>query len=183
MIHRGLIVMPWPDGALWQNRRVHWTKRNSATKKARNMAAWQAVEAGLHLHRDTCPRLVFLFHPPDRRARDMQNMPATQKAAIDGIADAMKVDDSKFRCAWPESFSKIEKGGKVVIEVIVGGIMREEILELLRVQDGLTAFEISYLKEWDERQTQRVLHQMDDDGDVIMRSGIYRISARALLQK
>jgi hypothetical protein len=47
----------------------------------------------------------------------MQNMPATMKAQIDGIADAMGVDDRRFRCVWPEVFGARVKGGAVLVTV------------------------------------------------------------------
>ena len=48
------------------------------------------------------PRLTFEFHPPPRSRPDCQNLPATQKAAIDGIADALGMDDRLFLCRFPE---------------------------------------------------------------------------------
>jgi len=49
------------------------------------------VEAGGQIH-------VFLdFHPPNRRARDDDNIIAAFKAGRDGLADALKIDDCHFR--------------------------------------------------------------------------------------
>ena len=41
-------------------------------------------------------RLVFEFHPPDRRKRDDDNLKASLKHARDGIADALGIDDNRF---------------------------------------------------------------------------------------
>ncbi|WP_148649262.1 RusA family crossover junction endodeoxyribonuclease [Novosphingobium barchaimii] len=41
--------------------------------------------------------MTVTFYPPDRRHRDDDNMIASFKAARDGIADALGVDDRKFR--------------------------------------------------------------------------------------
>lgn len=40
--------------------------------------------------------LAIEFFPPDRRRRDLDGMFANMKAGIDGIADAMEVDDYRF---------------------------------------------------------------------------------------
>ena len=113
------LVLPWPDKRLAANSRAHWRAKADATKKARTSAHYIALEAGVKT--DASAHLEFYFHPPDRRHRDLQNMPATQKAAIDGIADAMRVDDRHFRVSWPESWGDVKKGGEVVVWVSTGG--------------------------------------------------------------
>jgi crossover junction endodeoxyribonuclease RusA len=112
-----LLRLSWPRRELWQNRRVHWAQRAKAVKAARHEAWSEARRHNVARLETDRPRLVFAFHPPDARHRDMQNMPATQKAAIDGIAQAMGCDDAKFRCVWPEAFAEPVKGGAVLVEV------------------------------------------------------------------
>lgn len=110
-----IIRLPWPSEPLWQNRRVHWSKRSKATKIARHYAAMAAREAGVPYLPDAM--LEFSFYPPPMSRPDLQNMPATMKAYIDGIADAMKVDDRKFNCVWPSKFGERTKGGAVLVHV------------------------------------------------------------------
>lgn len=111
-----VIRLPWPEPALWQNRRVHWSKRSKATKSARK-AAW-ALALEQKVPRIPNAILEFSFHPPTIARRDVQNMPATQKAVIDGIADAMGCDDNGFRVRWPEDFAGVVHGGCVVVKII-----------------------------------------------------------------
>lgn len=66
---------------------------------------------------DPAATLEFQFHPPDRRRRDLSNMPATAKSQIDGIAQAMGCDDEGFRCIWPTAFSEPVKGGCVIVTI------------------------------------------------------------------
>ena len=40
------IRLPWPDAALWQNARVHWAVKGSATRNARANTAWECKAAG-----------------------------------------------------------------------------------------------------------------------------------------
>lgn len=115
------VQLPWPEKALWQNRKVHWSERSKATARARQNAAYEALDAGLK----RMPKgegwehhLSFDFCPPDRRKRDLQNLPATMKGHIDGIADALGVDDGTFKVLWPTEFGTVaDNGGSVLVVV------------------------------------------------------------------
>lgn len=111
--------LSWPSRPLWQNFRAHWAVLARAKRSARNEAFWMAREAAVAT--DPAATLEFQFHPPDARKRDLHNMPATQKAAIDGIAQAMGCDDEGFRCIWPTAFSEPVKGGCVIITIKTKG--------------------------------------------------------------
>ena len=115
--HIALIRLSWPTRPLWQNTRCHWSKRDRATSAHRKEAWTLALEQGVKKIETERPYLTFAFHPPDRRSRDLQNMPATVKAAIDGISDAMGIDDKHFLFRWPMEFSEVVPGGCVMIEV------------------------------------------------------------------
>lgn len=113
------ISISWPAPALWQNRRVHWSKRAASASlyRAEARVTTQCQLGFDYVRTSDSPRLTFRFHPPDKRRRDLQNMPATAKSAIDGIADALGCDDQHFRCVWPETWGEVIKGGKVQIEI------------------------------------------------------------------
>lgn len=111
------ITLPWPAPGLWQNRPTHWATKARSVRKAKHDAHNMAQAAGLKGKTDPQARLVFAFHPDPRSRADLQNMPATMKAYIDGIADCMGVDDRHFRCAFPETWGERRKGGEVVIIV------------------------------------------------------------------
>jgi crossover junction endodeoxyribonuclease RusA len=111
------IDLPWPPKELSCNGgHGHWRPRAEATRRYRADAFWAANEAGV----GEWPKcaLVFTYHPPDRRRRDVQNMPSMMKAAIDGIADAMGCDDRDFRPRFPDRFAEPVTGGLVVVEVL-----------------------------------------------------------------
>lgn len=116
------ITLPWPEPALWENRNAHWWVKADAKKKARSIACMltkSAVRGWLSDVDATGFDLKFAFHLPKRGGRrpDLQNMPATQKAAIDGIADALNVDDGVFRVDYPTEWSEPVKGGRVTVEI------------------------------------------------------------------
>lgn len=108
------LVLPWPDKSLNQNARDRW-----ASIKAKRAARKEAWALALQARVPTDPQAVlrFSYCPPDRRARDVQNMPAMLKAAIDGIADAMGCDDRNFRPQFPDRFGEPCKGGAVIVEI------------------------------------------------------------------
>ena len=60
-------------------------------------------------------RLTFLFCAPDSRRRDLDNMLASMKSAIDGIALALDMDDSKFSLVLARGAPV--KGGQVEITI------------------------------------------------------------------
>ncbi len=99
-----VIILPWPPRALSPNARVHWSRKAAATREYRRVCAWQSVA------QHVSPRLVqpgqrillsTHFVPPSRRRYDRDNLIASIKAAFDGLADAMHVDDHRFDHAAP----------------------------------------------------------------------------------
>ncbi len=61
------------------------------------------------------------FYPPDKRARDQDNMLAAFKAGFDGLADALKVNDKRFRL---HPYVKDEIGGMVRVTITDGPALR-----------------------------------------------------------
>jgi crossover junction endodeoxyribonuclease RusA len=55
--------------------------------------------------------------PPNNNRRDVQNTIAALKAAVDGVADVLGVDDSRWRIVWPVAFSGPVRGGCVLVEI------------------------------------------------------------------
>lgn len=115
------IVLPWPDKRLSPNARGHWAGLHRAKKKARWDAAYIALEAmngqapvvrAAYAGEDPI-RLQVTFYAPDAQRRDMDNMAASLKAAFDGLADALAVDDSRFKPEY--SFGGVEKPGRVEV--------------------------------------------------------------------
>lgn len=109
------VTLGWPDKDLNPNSRVHWTTKAKATKAARNEAGW-AVRRQFHTKPGWTRAAVALeFCPPDERRRDLQNAIGAAKALVDGIADALGIDDSKFECSY--AFGPVVKGGCVNVTI------------------------------------------------------------------
>ncbi len=112
-----LIRISWPPEQLRSNAKVRWRKKVDATKAHRTEAYWAGRERGLHKDPDPNAILSIAYHPPCNRKRDIHNMPTACKALIDGIADAMGVDDNKFDVRWPSKFAEPVKGGCILVHV------------------------------------------------------------------
>lgn len=115
------IVLPWPSKDLSPNARMHWAPKSAAKKKAREDAAVATYAAMMHGARETRQAYAgdhilpvrITFYPPDKRRRDDDNMVGSFKAARDGIADALAVDDRRFRPVYV--FEDSEAPGRVEV--------------------------------------------------------------------
>lgn len=115
------IILPWPDKRLTPNakRRKHWRSYQPAIKADREAAALlTTVALPLALKRAVAASegkiaLTVSFYPPDARRRDDDGMVSAFKHQRDGIADALGVDDHRFRPHY--FFEEPEKPGRVEI--------------------------------------------------------------------
>lgn len=100
-----IITLPWPNLKLTPNakRRKHWRSYQPAIKSDRAagavctclalpLRAKKAIAAT-----DGKIAMVVTFYPPDARRRDDDGMISAFKHLRDGIADALGVDDHRFR--------------------------------------------------------------------------------------
>lgn len=109
------IDLPWPSRDLHPNARVHWARRAKATKKARADAGWAAKEAKAGQIAADALKVKVTFFPPNDRRRDEDGMLANWKAYLDGIADVIGVDDSRWRISIARGPKRT--GGAVCVEV------------------------------------------------------------------
>lgn len=119
------VELPYPPATLNPNARPHWAAKAKAVRDAR-MFAFVLTSNALGLKgtcqlfdRDTgkLPVRVEIAPPDRRKTRDLQNTIAALKAAMDGVQDGLKIDDSNFAIRWPETFSAPVKGGQVILTI------------------------------------------------------------------
>lgn len=102
-----IVSLPFPSAKLNPNRSkgVHWAATSALRKKARNDAAWATKGAMLQRLMEKLPPLdlgpgtvplTITFIQPDRRHRDRDNLLAACKPSLDGVADALEINDSQF---------------------------------------------------------------------------------------
>lgn len=115
-----VIELPWPPKELNPNRRCHYMAKARKTKEYRQACGMTGIAEGLRRrdYGDGDIPIRFDFFPPDNRRRDQDNLIASMKAAQDGLADAMGVNDSRFVPTYklhpkPEG----ERGGYVRVTI------------------------------------------------------------------
>lgn len=100
-----MVVLPFPNAKLNPNssKGMHWAS-TSALRKAARSDAWALTRAAAsatswfntELSKTSTVPLTITFVQPDRRARDRDNLLAACKPALDGVADALEINDSQF---------------------------------------------------------------------------------------
>lgn len=107
-----MITLPWPDRDLHPNARPHWATKAKAAKAYRQAAGWLTKASGDRIEGVGAIDLHITFYPPSNHRHDLDGCLSAIKSGLDGIADALRVDDARFAI-------RIEKG-----EVIKGGEVR-----------------------------------------------------------
>lgn len=111
------LTLPWPPRELSPNARTHWAKLAKAKRTYREACAWTAKEQGAERINADVLHLTLTFYAPTRRAFDLDNALASLKSGLDGLADVLGVDDSR----WGLTIQKAETiGGFVRVEVAHG---------------------------------------------------------------
>lgn len=92
------LSLPWPPKALSPNARKHWRGLAKAKAAYRDLCRMETL-LQCHPSRVKLPNfmhLVLEFVPPDRRKRDRDNLLASMKSGLDGMADALGINDARF---------------------------------------------------------------------------------------
>lgn len=112
------ITLPWPDKVLWPNGRTRsHQKRARLVKLHRHWGYLAALESGARtiVHGDERIPVHFLVHPmPRGPAPDRDACVSACKSYLDGIADALGINDSLFD---PQPPVIGERGGSITITV------------------------------------------------------------------
>lgn len=114
-----MIVLPWPNAGLSPNARLHWKPKADLKAAARADAAKEVLAQvppcdRYRLRQAEVIPVTITFYPPDKRHRDDDNMIGSFKAARDGIADALGVNDRRFRPHY--FFAEPEKPGRITVD-------------------------------------------------------------------
>ena len=94
------VVLGWPPSDLSPNKRLHWAKVALAKKQYRQACLSVTKEQlknekNKKNSKNIPDRLVLemTFIPPDRRSYDRDNLVARMKSGIDGLSDALRIND------------------------------------------------------------------------------------------
>jgi crossover junction endodeoxyribonuclease RusA len=100
------------------NARHHWATAAKAKKAYRTRCRAIATAAGVGAVLAGKERLevaLTFFPPDDHRRRDMDNMLASMKSGLDGLADAAGIDDHHWRLSF--EVGDPVKGGQVLVRM------------------------------------------------------------------
>jgi crossover junction endodeoxyribonuclease RusA len=90
-----MIELPFPPASLSGHNSGHWHAKSATVAKHRRWAMLATLAAKPAVPAEGDIRISLAFYPPDRRG-DRTNFANRAKPLIDGIADALKVNDRRF---------------------------------------------------------------------------------------
>ena len=113
------IELSWPDPKLSPNARCHWAILSRVKKKYR-LDSWvrtleQVGQLGFLGVPDGPLILEMTFYRPTRRSYDRDNLLARCKAGLDGMCDALRIDDKRFATVVVKVAEEI--GGYVEVKI------------------------------------------------------------------
>ena len=110
------VVLGWPPKKLNPNVKSHHIELSRVKKLYRHACYFTALQtAGVSKWTiDGGIRAHLVFVPPSRHHRDEDNLIAAMKAGLDGLADALGVNDNRFRLSHEVSS---EIGGFIVVKL------------------------------------------------------------------
>ena len=110
------LMFPFPDAILNPNKIAHWTKKASAKKTSKTAGYYLAKEKAVILDSEKRYIVKLVFCPPDNRKRDLDNLLASMKSALDGMCSGLGIDDSMIK---PDpDWGPVTEGGKVEITIM-----------------------------------------------------------------
>ena len=115
-----IVVLPWPGRKLWPNARTHYHSKAAMVADYRFVAYERCVEGLEHpLPAEGKLPLSVTFCAPTKGKRDLDNMFASIKGGLDGVADALEIDDCRFEPVTLRR-GEVVKGGLVFVQI--GGV-------------------------------------------------------------
>lgn len=111
-----MITLIWPPASLSGHAKGHWRSKSVIVAKHREWAHSATLAAKCATLPETGDiRILFRFIPPDNRG-DRTNYPNRLKPAIDGIAQALGVNDKRFLPTY--EFCAPQASGRVEVEFL-----------------------------------------------------------------
>jgi crossover junction endodeoxyribonuclease RusA len=110
-----MITLPWPPSSLSGHNTGHWRGKSPIVAKHR-LWAKNATLAAMPVIPETGDiRVCVTFYPPNRRG-DRINFSNRMKPYYDGIADALRVNDSRFLPSY--HYAEPVKQARVVVSIL-----------------------------------------------------------------
>ena len=107
-----MITLGWPPASLGSNSRAHPMRRHRDAQRVRLHAKLLSLPLRSCAIPDGDIHLTVEFRPPSNRG-DRANFPHLAKHVLDGVADALGVNDRRFVPTWV--YGEPVRGGAVII--------------------------------------------------------------------
>lgn len=109
------IMLPFPNKILMPNKKAHWGKKFAAAKVEKEAAYILAYNQNISLDPTLKYKVTLVFCPPDNRKRDLDNLVAAMKSALDGMCRGLGIDDKNIK-PNPD-WGPVVEGGKVEVTI------------------------------------------------------------------
>lgn len=114
------LEFPFPPKEVSPNSRCHWAKKAKAAKTYRAAVYILCKQAAIALPETTGKLHLWIdFYAPDKRVRDADNLLASAKNLVDGIAEYYQINDSRFMF-HPWLKTEVIKNGCVKVRITAG---------------------------------------------------------------
>lgn len=111
------VTLTWPTPGLFPNKtKNRWDKAQEKKKQRSDSFYLTKHQIKLYTWQVGGLPLSIVFHPP-HSGYDLDNCLAALKSALDGMADALKVNDRMFRPITID-FGPVIAGGQVIVEFL-----------------------------------------------------------------
>ncbi len=114
IVASSVIYLPFPPTSLSGHNNGHWIGKSGIVALHRSDAFALAKQARVKVPVDGDIRIAFYFTPPDDRG-DRVNFPIRLKPAIDGIAQALGVNDKRFLPSYYFNAPNKDRAGVAVV--------------------------------------------------------------------
>ena len=110
------VKLPWYSKEVSPNTRVHWAVESRAKRQHKELANIYTRNAKVKFDKDKDRAFLNItFCPPSKRRMDLDNCLASCKAYLDGISEAIGIDDSRFSIQMQMSDEIYDGSIRVVI--------------------------------------------------------------------
>ncbi len=111
------VTIPWlPKGYNPNGSQRNTIGKRDAARKYKLACAWLCKAQGIKPVGWEGAVVFITFHPPSRRAYDLDNALARCKHGLDAIAEAIGVDDAKWHSISLVR-GEVRKGGEIIVEL------------------------------------------------------------------
>lgn len=115
------VTLPWPDRRLFPNARVFWASKAKQVKTHRRLAYFEALKIQeaipAEVRSDETKSIFYriIYTPKINRKRDEDGIISACKSYLDGVSEAIGINDFRFHIRGCEALPA-QKPGSITLE-------------------------------------------------------------------